>query len=138
MQVVKYLETWFHVVAGSSVAQFEAGKFYPLTDETQAHVGRGIAELFEAPPEPSKAESLAQKAQAAADRAAAAAQAARDAADAAAEAQRIADLEVAQEAAETEARRILGEAAAAEANRLADEAAALAAAVAVVPKIPAE
>lgn len=121
MKVVKFLETWFHVVSGASIPQFEAGKFYPLTDETQAHVARGIAMLFDAPDEPTKAEAAAQKAQAAAERATAAAQAARDAADAAAEAQRIADLEAAQEAADAEAQRTASEAEEAEAKRLADE-----------------
>lgn len=157
MKVVKFLETWFHVVSGASIPQFEAGKFYPLTDETKAHLARGIAMLFDAPDEPTKAEAAAQKAQAAAERATAAAQAARDAADAAAEAQRIADLEAAQEVAaeaqriaelkaaqevadaeaqrmaseaeEAEAKRLADEAVASEAQRLADEAAAALAAV---------
>lgn len=118
MKLVKFLETWFHVPAGgASVAQFEAGKFYPLSDETAAHVARGIAEEFEAPDEPTKAESAAFKAQAAAARAAAAATEARELANAALEAQRIADAMATQQAADAQSQRLADEAVAVEAQQ---------------------
>lgn len=96
MQLVKYTLTWFHVVgSGASVPLYEAGKLYPVTDETRRHVGQGIAELVEAPDDLTKAESAAKRAEALAAKAAAAAEEARALADAAAAAQVIADQEAA-------------------------------------------
>ena len=91
MRLVKYNTTWFHVVSGTSLPKYVAGAFYPVTDETRAHVGQGIAEEVEVPKDATQAETAAQKAEAAAARAQALAEQARDAADAAVEAKRLAD-----------------------------------------------
>ena len=37
--------TWNHVVGGTSEAKYVAGKFYPVTEETQAHVGPKLPKL---------------------------------------------------------------------------------------------
>lgn len=85
MQVVRYLQTWFHVgAAGHSEAKFEAGKFYSKSEETLRHVAHGIAELFEAPDDADKAAAAAEAAKAKADKAAEVAQNAAQAASAAA------------------------------------------------------
>jgi hypothetical protein len=84
MQLIRYLVTWFHVTpAGHSEAKFEAGKHYPVTDETKLHVAQGIAEVVDAPDDAEKAAAAAESAEARAAKAAEAAEAARAAADAA-------------------------------------------------------
>jgi hypothetical protein len=85
MKVIRYLQSWFHVVpAGHSEAKYEAGKHYPVTDETSLHVEHGIAELVDAPEDADKAAAAAESAEARAAKAAETAEAARAAADAAA------------------------------------------------------
>jgi hypothetical protein len=84
MQIVRYLSSWFHVGAsGASEAKYEAGKHYPVTDETSRHIEHGIAELVDAPDDADKAAAAAESAEAKAAKAAEAAEAARAAADAA-------------------------------------------------------
>lgn len=85
MQLVRYLASFFHVtVGGYSEAKYEAGKHYPVTDETSLHVEHGIAELVDAPDDADKAAAAAESAEAKAAKAAEAADAARASADAAA------------------------------------------------------
>lgn len=85
MKVIRYSASWFETdVTGTSRAKFEAGKFYPVTEETQRHVIHGIAEEVDAPDDVEKAEAAAESAEAKAEKAAAAADTARAAADAAA------------------------------------------------------
>lgn len=81
MKLIRYIESWFEVgTHGASEAKFEAGKHYPITDETQAHAARGIAEEVEVPDDVQKAEAAAETAEAKAEKAAAAAEDARIAA----------------------------------------------------------
>lgn len=88
MKVIRYTKTYHEVDAtGSSRPKFEAGKCYPITDETSRHVVHGIAEEIDAPEDAEKAEAAAESAEAKAEKAAAAAEAARAAADAAAAAE---------------------------------------------------
>jgi hypothetical protein len=88
MKVIRYSASWFETdVTGTSRAKYEAGKCYPVTDETQQHVLHGIAEEVDAPDDVEKAEAAAESAEAKAAKAAAAAVAARAAADAAAAAE---------------------------------------------------
>jgi hypothetical protein len=90
MKLIRYLESWFHVTAGGgSQAKYEAGKFYPVTDETARHVAHGIAEEVDAPQDADKAQAVAESAEAKADKAAEIAADARDAAQAAAAAAEI-------------------------------------------------
>lgn len=84
MKVVKFTASWFEVQNGASVEKFQAGSFYPVTDETKIHVARGIAEEVDAPADPEKAIAAADDATAKAEKAAAAATAAQAAARAAA------------------------------------------------------
>lgn len=85
MKVIRYSASWFETdVTGTSRAKFEAGKCYPVSDESQGHVLRGIAEEIDAPEDVEKAEAAAESAEAKAEKAAATADAARAAADAAA------------------------------------------------------
>lgn len=83
MKVIRYLQSWFHVVHGVAVAKFEAGKHYPVNEETERHVAQGIAEVVDAPEDAPKAEAAADKAEADAAKAAEKAEAARAVADAA-------------------------------------------------------
>lgn len=84
MKLIKYLETWFDVgLSGHSEAKYTAGRFYPITGETTAHVARGIAEEVDAPADAEKADAAAEKAEAKAKEATAAADAAKASAAAA-------------------------------------------------------
>ena len=86
MKAHRYLQTFFDVNGGgTSYAKYEAGKSYPVTDETSHHVAMGIAEEIDVPDDAEKATAAAEAAQvkadaaqAKADAAAAAAQAAQD------------------------------------------------------------
>lgn len=92
MKVIRYTQSWFEVDStGSSRAKFEAGKCYPISEETTRHVDRGIAEVVDAPEDAEKAEAVAEKAEAKADEAKTKADEARAAATAAVDAQAIAD-----------------------------------------------
>lgn len=84
MKVIRYLQSYFHVVHGVSVAKFEAGKHYPVADETERHVAQGFAEVIDAPDDAPKAEAAADKAESTAAKAVDAAAEARSVADAAA------------------------------------------------------
>lgn len=100
MKLIRYTATFFDVNGGgNSYAKFEAGRCYPITDESARHVVQGIAEEIDAPEDAAKAETAAQRAQAAADRAQQAAEQARALADAAVVAQRLADEQAAADAA---------------------------------------
>ena len=64
MKVIHYLASWYHTVYdGSSVAKYEAGKCYPVTDESLTHVAQGIAEEVDAPDDVEAAQAAADKAQ---------------------------------------------------------------------------
>ena len=81
MKLARFLVNYFD----SGELKFACGKHYPLTDETQAHIDRGEAELRDVNIDPARAAKRAAKAQEASDKAAgSAAQAKADAADAAA------------------------------------------------------
>lgn len=84
--LARYTETFFD--AGK--AKFEAGKHYPLDDETQRHINAGIAQLITVDLSVEKAQKLAEKARLAADRAASAAAEAEALAEAARLAQQLA------------------------------------------------
>lgn len=88
MKLIKYLASWFVTDgAGNSTAKFEAGKFYPVSDESSSHVLQGVAEEVDAPEDYEKALAAAEKAEAKADDAEAKAAEAKAAAEAAAAAQ---------------------------------------------------
>lgn len=52
MKMIRFSQTFWHVVHGASVPQFEAGKDYPVNEDTQRCVARGIAEEVDVPDEP--------------------------------------------------------------------------------------
>lgn len=88
MKIIRYKLDWFETDGvGNSRAKFEAGKFYPVTDESSSHVVQGAAEEVDAPEDYEKAIAAADKAEAKLDDAEAKAVEARATAEAAAAAQ---------------------------------------------------
>lgn len=59
MKVIKFNATFYDV----GVPKYEAGKHYPVTEETQRQVTAGIAEEIDAYVDTDEAEKLAEKAQ---------------------------------------------------------------------------
>lgn len=56
MKVARFLQTYYEVGShGVSEAKYEAGKDYPLTNETKRLVARGIAEPVDVADYPKKA-----------------------------------------------------------------------------------
>lgn len=50
MPMIRYTLSWFETdCTGNSRAKFEAGKLYPVTDESLSHVAQGVAEQVDAP-----------------------------------------------------------------------------------------
>lgn len=70
MKVIKFNTTFYDV----GVPKYEAGKHYPVTEETQRQVAVGIAEEIDAYVEIDEAEKLAEKAHKKLESAAAAAE----------------------------------------------------------------
>jgi hypothetical protein len=100
MKVAHYLQS-FHAVGltGFSEVKFEAGKAYPLTEESERHIGQGIAEARDVDEDPAKADAVASAAEAKAEKAEAGAESARARAD---EARALADAAAAAQAAAAE------------------------------------
>lgn len=97
-QMVRYLETYFD----AGLPKYQAGEYYPLTEETDRHVAGGLAEMKEIEVEDDTVEQLVAKARVASEAAAAAAaEADRLAADAKAAQKLVDDAHAATDAANT-------------------------------------
>lgn len=85
MKVIRFSASWYETdTAGNSRAKYEAGRCYPVSEETQRMVLRDIAEEIDAPDDAEKAAAAADKAEASAAKAVETAADARTVADIAA------------------------------------------------------
>lgn len=90
MKVIRFTASWHETDnAGNSRPKYEAGRCYPVNEETKHMIARGIAEEIDAPDDAEKAAAAADKAQAIASKAAEAAAEARATASVAQDAERI-------------------------------------------------